>query len=116
MTEQHMTRVLTFDEVRVQLTHEVDLQLVAAAERLCGRCINRLLQTGQKPSLDAVGCAEITAASAWIEVQQRVHRGELRGFGSRERGYRKIIKALRNYRIEYDPFEKVKHQANFQSA
>lgn len=87
--------------VRMQKASETtDLRLVCAAAKLCGRCVNRLLP--ERPSLSAVHEAEVAAATAWVEVIKGLRDGNLRGAESRWRGYQNIIRALRNYRIDFD--------------
>lgn len=80
--------------------NEAERKLIVAAIKLCGRCVNRVIEEHKTDlSLNAVHTAGVVAAHVWAQVLKDLASGKLRGPGSREKAYRNIVRCLHNHKI-----------------
>ena len=87
--------------------NEAERLLLEFSKKLCGRCVNRILNENiQLLSLDAIAAAELVAVHAWVIICQDLATGKLRGPGSREKAYQNLIRSFRNHRVNFAIFQK----------
>ncbi len=82
-----------------QVDLSADAALIKYAGLLYSRCVQKLLV--RQPNLEAVFAAELTAVAGWIEVENGLSEGTLRGEDRRWHAYQEIVRTLREYRLEY---------------
>ena len=80
--------------------NEAEQKLIVSAIKLCGRCVNRVIEEHKTDlSLLAVNAAGVVAAHMWAQALKDLATGKLRGLGSREKAYRNIVRFLHNHKI-----------------